>query len=90
MVGNTLTDTLQNVDLIDGGLGNDTLRATIAGSVEVATQSVETIQVRNINSSIDVTIAKDVTSLIEANSAAAVVFKKAAGVTLSPRVVFAP
>ncbi|RTZ43182.1 hypothetical protein EKL30_09865 [Candidimonas sp. SYP-B2681] len=88
LVGSTLTDTLQNVDLLNGGGGADTLKATISGDVTAATTSIETIEIRNI--AVDgagagvaksVAISKDVTSVVEANSVAGVTFTGAAGVT---------
>lgn len=78
----TMVDTLNSTDLINGGAGNDILKATISANVTATTTSVETVQIRNVDSSLHtVAIAKDVTSVVEANSANPVTFTGAAGVT---------
>lgn len=72
--GNTLVDTLQNIDQLNGGAGNDTLNTTLNGGILVTPTltSVETVNLRvtAANGGIDLAAATGVTA-INVNSSTA-------------------
>lgn len=70
----TLVDTLQSSDVLDGGLGTDTLNASLTGNVASITPKLTGIEVLNVTASGAQSITgTNITGLTTANNAASTV-----------------